>query len=189
MSDIPAPSTSSSGDFFGSEWHITAHEKLAVRGSLSFLRAFGPDTSSTVPANTWTAIVLDPAGEPWRQFGQPCWEWIGPGDPDYALSPAGIRCLIEGVYDLAGSVMFNPAQATGTRGVNITEVKGPYAGQWNLATGLPVPKSTNTPVLVAGETYQYAGNIIELQAWSDTATSTLANPQSEWLSACLIAAK
>jgi len=68
-------------------------------------------------------------------------------------------------------------------------VKGPYAGQWNLATGLPVPKSTNTPVLVAGETYQYAGNIIELQAWSDTATSTLANPQSEWLSACLIAAK
>jgi hypothetical protein len=154
---------------------------------LSFLRAFGPDTSSTIPANTWTAIVLDPAGEPWRQFGAAYWEWIAPGDPDYALSPAGIRCLQEGVYDFTGSVVFNAAQGTGTRGVRILEVKGPYAGAWQIATSIPMPKSTVTPVLVSGEAYQYAGNIVELQAWSDTATSTMANPQSEWLSATLIA--
>ena len=154
---------------------------------MSFLRAFGPDASSPLPANAWTAIGLDPAGEPWRQFGTATWEWIGPGDPDYALSPAGIRCLREGVYDFAGSVVFNPAQATGTRGVQVVEVKGPYAGQWQLTTSIPVPKSTNTPLIVAGEAYQYAGNIVELRAWTDTATSTMANPQSEWLSATLIA--
>ena len=154
---------------------------------LSFLRAFGPDVASAIAANTWTAIVLDPAGEPWRQFGTAAWEWIAPGDPDYALSPAGIRCLREGVYDLVGSIVFDPATGTGTRGVRVIEVKGPYAGQWQLTTSIPQPKSTNTPVLVAGETYQYAGNIIELQGWSDTATTTLANPQSEWLSTTLVA--
>jgi hypothetical protein len=149
---------------------------------------FGPDTSSAIPANTWTAIDLDPSGEPWRWFGRPCWEWVGPGDPDYALSPCGIRCLVEGIYSLAGSVVFNPGQGTGARGVNITEVKGPYAGQWNLATSSPMPKATNIPLLVSGETYQTVGNIIELQAWTDTATSTTANPQSEWLSATLVSA-
>ena len=152
----------------------------------SFLRAFGPDASSAIPANTWTAIVLDPAGEPWRQFGTACWEWIGPGDPDYTLSPAGIRCLKEGIYDLTGSVVFNPATGTGTRGVRVIEVKGPYAGQWQLAQAIPMPKNSVAPVMVGGETYQYVGNIIELQSWSDTATSTMNNPQSEWLSACLI---
>jgi hypothetical protein len=49
-----------------------------------------------------------------------------------------------------------------------------------------MPKGTLIPIIVAGESYQYAGNIIELQAWSDAATSTNANPQSEWLSATLI---
>jgi hypothetical protein len=167
---------------FGQQWQPAGAPAWA-----SFLRAFGPDTPSTIPASAWTAIVLDPAGEPWRQFGATCWEWIPPGDPDYALSPAGIRCLQEGIYDLTGAVVFSPAQGTGTRGVQIIEVKGPYAGQWQLVTSIPQPKSTNTPVLVSGETYQYAGNIVELQAWSDTATSTIANPQSEWLSATLIA--
>jgi len=71
--------------------------------------------------------------------------------------------------------------------VQVVEVKGPYAGQWQLTTSIPVPKSTNTPLIVAGEAYQYAGNIVELRAWTDTATSTMANPQSEWLSATLIA--
>ena len=154
--------------------------------STSFLRAFGPDTSSTIPANTWTAIVLDPAGEPWRQFGPATWEWIPPGDPDQAISTAGIRCLTEGVYDFAGSVVFNPAQGTGTRGVRVIEVKGPYAGQWQLTMSIPMPKSSLAPVLVAGESYQYVGNIVELQAWSDTVTSTNSNPESEWLSATLI---
>jgi hypothetical protein len=169
------------GPHFWSAEHAGAHH-------MSFLRAFGPDASTSLPANVWTAIVLDPAGEPWRQFGPACWEWIPPGDPDYTLSPAGIRCLKEGVYDFTGAVVFNPAQATGTRGVQVVEVKGPYAGQWQLAMGIPIPKSTNTPLLVSGEAYQYAGNIVELQAWTDTATTTLANPRSEWLSACLIAA-
>ena len=154
---------------------------------LSFLRAFGPDTSSNIPANAWTAIVLDPAGEPWRQFGTAMWEWIGPGDPDYSLSPAGIRCLKEGVYDLAGSVVFNQSQGTGTRAVRVIEVKGPYAGQWQLTQSIPMPKGNLIPVMVSGESYQYAGNIIELQAWTDSATSTMNNPQSEWLSATFIA--
>jgi hypothetical protein len=158
----------------------------ALQHSDSFLRMFGPDASTTIPANAWTAIVLDPAGEPWRQFGQKCWEWIPPGDPDYTLSPAGVRCLVEGCYDFAGSVVFSAAQGTGTRGVRVIEVKGPYAGQWQLTTNVPVPKGNLNPVIVAGEAYQYAGNIVELQAWTDTATTTMSNPQSEWLSAARI---
>jgi hypothetical protein len=163
-------------------WVLT----LAPPPGDSFVRAFGPDTSTTIPVNAWTPIVLDPAGEPWRQFGEQAWEWIGPGDPDYALSPAGIRCLKEGTYDFVGSVVFNQATGTGNRGVRVIEVKGPYAGQWQLTTAVPMPKASVAPVLVAGEAYQYAGNIVELQAWSDQATSTLANPQSEWLSAARI---
>jgi hypothetical protein len=168
------------GPHFWSTEHVAAH-------GMSFMRMFGPDTSTTIPANTWTAIVLDPAGEPWRMFGRQDWEWIPPGDPDYSLSPAGVRCLREGVYDFAGAVVFNAAQGTGTRGVQIVEVRGPYAGQWSLVQSVPMPKGNLNPVLVAGEAYQYAGNIIELQAWTDTATSTMANPQSEWLSATYIA--
>jgi hypothetical protein len=173
-----------------SDYDIGAHfwdRKHTDAHTASFLRAFGPDTATTIPVSTWTAIVLDPAGEPWRQFGRPCWEWIGPGDPDYAVSPAGIRCVQEGVYDFAGSVVFDIGQGTGTRGVRVIEVRGPYAGQWQLTQSIPMPKATLIPVMVGGETYQYAGNIVELQAWSDTATATAANPQSEWLSATLIA--
>ena len=155
---------------------------------LSFVRTFGPDTSTTIPNGTWTPIVLDPAGEPWRWFGQHCWEWIAPGDPDYALSPAGIRCLTEGVYDVVGSVVFNAAQGTGTRAVQVIEVKGPGTGQMALVTSVPIPKSIDTGVLVAGEAYLYAGDIIELQAWADQNTSTTPNPQSEWLSVTLISA-
>jgi hypothetical protein len=169
-------------------WVMTLAEPVTtLASSESFVRAFGPDTSTSIPANTWTAIVLDPAGEPWRFFGEQCWEWIGPGDPDYALSPAGIRCLKEGIYDFAGSVVFNQAQGTGTRAVRVIEVKGPYAGQWQLTQSIPMPKGGPLiPVIVAGEAYQYEGNIVELQGWSDTATSTTNNPQSEWLSAAKI---
>ena len=152
----------------------------------SFVRAFGPDAASTIPANTWTPIVLDPAGEPWRFFGDQSWEWIAPGDPDYALSPAGIRCLKEGIYDFVGSVVFSAAQRTGDRGVRVIEVKGPYAGQWQLTQGMTMPNTAVAPMNVTGEAYQYAGNIVELQAWSSVATSTSNNPQSEFLSATLI---
>jgi hypothetical protein len=158
----------------------------ALEHADSFLRMFGPDTSTTIPANVWTPIVLDPAGEPWRQFGVKCWEWIPPGDPDYSLSPAGVRCLVEGIYDFTGSVVFNQGQGTGQRAVRVLEVKGPYAGQWQLTTSVPMPKGNLIPILVSGETYQYVGNIVELQAWTDTATSTTSNPQSEWLSAARI---
>jgi len=157
-----------------------------VPGLDSFLRAFGPDAATTIPANAWTAIVLDPAGEPWRQFGDTCWEWIGPGDPDYSLSPAGIRCLKEGVYDFVGSVVFSATQRTGDRGVRVLEVKGPYAGQWQLTQGMTMPNTAVAPMNVTGESYQYAGNIVELQAWSSVATSTSSNPQSEFLSATRI---
>ena len=153
----------------------------------SFLRAYGPDASSGIAANTWTPIVLDPAGEPWFQQGEVCWEWIPPGDPDYSLSPAGIRCLKQGIYDLVGAVVFSQVQSTGTRAVRIMQVKGPGTGSWQLTQSIPLPKGgPSVPVLVAGESYHYVGDIIELQAWSDTATSTLANPQSEWLSATAI---
>jgi hypothetical protein len=162
-----------------------------VDPSYSFLRAFGPDPSTTVPANAWTAIDLhpgDPGGEPWRQSGVTCWESIPSGDPDYSLSPNGIRCLKEGIYDWAGSVVFNQGQGTGTRAVRVIGVKGPGANQWQLAQSIPMPKGSLIPLVVAGETYQYVGDIVELQAWSDTATSTQNNPQSEWLSAALLGA-
>jgi hypothetical protein len=156
--------------------------------SASFVRAFGPDTSTAIAANAWTAIVLDPAGEPWRQFGTASWEWILPGDPDYALSPAGIRCLRDGVYDFAGAVVFSSTQRTGDRGVRVIEVKGPYAGQWQLTQAMTMPNTVVAPIIVAGEAAQYAGNIVELQAWSSVATSTTSNPQSEWLSAVRLGA-
>jgi hypothetical protein len=171
------------GDFWVTGWEGMSAFPSAVPGLDSFLRAFGPDTASAIPAYAWTAIVLDPAGEPWRQFGDTCWEWIAPGDPDYALSPAGIRCLKEGVYDFVGSVVFSSAQRTGDRGVRVLEVKGPYAGQWQLTQGMTMPNTAVAPMNVTGESYQYAGNIVELQAWSSVATSTAANPQSEFLSA------
>ena len=174
------------------EGRLTTNEAdittLTNRNVLSFVRAFGPDTSTTIPANAWTPIVLDPAGEPWRFFGKHCWEWIPPGDPDYSLSPAGIRCLVEGIYDVVGSVVFNAAQGTGTRAVQVVEVKGPGTGLMALVTSVPIPKSVDTGVLVTGEAYIYAGDIIELQAWSDQNTSTTPNPLSEWLSVTLIAA-
>ena len=174
-------------DGYAPVWRDTGaefvYEQVAESGVQgSFLRAFGPDTPTTIPANTWTPIVLDPAGEPWHQFGEVCWEWISPGDPDYALSPAGIRCLKEAVYSFAGAVVFTAAQGTGDRAVNVTEVRGPYAGEWNLVQSMPMPKVANAGVLVSGETYQFVGNIIELHAWSSVATETTTNPRLEWLS-------
>jgi len=148
----------------------------------SFVRAFGPDTATTIPANTWTKIPLDPAGEPWRQFGDQCWEPISVGDPDYAAYGGCMRCLQEGVYDFVGAVIFNSAQSQGDRGVDIQELRGPYAGQWDLVTSTPMLKVGNAALIVAGETYQYVGNIVILQAYSTFATSTTPNPRSEWLS-------
>jgi hypothetical protein len=148
----------------------------------SFLRAFGPDTATMVPATTWTVLPLDPAGEAWRQFGDVCWEWVPPGDPDYALYGGGIRCLKEGIYDMVGAAVFDASNQTGDRACQVIEVKGPYANQWRLATSMPMPKVALGGVIVSGETYQYVGNIVQLQAWASVNTQTTSNPQSEWLS-------
>ena len=148
-----------------------------------FVRAFGPDTPTPIPANTWTRITLDPLGEPWRQFGETCWEPITPNDPDYATYGGCVRCRKEGVYDLAGAVIFDSATQTGDRAIEVQEARGPYAGAWRLVTSIPMPKVVLGGVLVSGETYQYVGNIVELCAYSTVATQTTADPQSEWLSA------
>jgi hypothetical protein len=49
-----------------------------------------------------------------------------------------------------------------------------------------MPKVAQGSVLLAGETYQYVNNIVELSAWASVATATTANPQSEWMSAARI---
>jgi hypothetical protein len=155
----------------------------------SFARAFGPDSSTAVPANTWTRIPMQVVGstEPPRQFGEQAWEIVpASGDPDSALWAGCIRCLKEGTYDLAGGVIFDPAQQTGDRAISVQEMRGPYAGAWDLQTSMPMPKVAAGGVLVSGETYQYVGNIVALRAWSSVATQTTANPQSEWMSAARI---
>ena len=153
---------------------------------LSFVRMFGPDGPTSIAANQWTPIVLDPAGEVWLQFGEKCWEPILPGDPDYFEFPAGVRCLKEGVYGFAGGVIFDSANQTGDRAVDVTEAKGPYANRWNLVASQPMPKVSDAGLIVSGEAYQYVGNIVELRASSTVATVTITNPQSEWLSAVLL---
>ena len=158
----------------------------SISAPFSFVRAFGPDESTPLPADQWTAIVLDPAGEPWRQIGEVCWEPILSGDPDYALSSAGVRCLIEGIYDFGGAAIFNPAQPTGSRGIRIFGIKGSHAGDLGLIAGIPAPKNILIPVTVSGNAYADVGDIIELQLWTDTATATMSDPKSEWLSANLV---
>jgi hypothetical protein len=153
----------------------------------SFVRAFGPDTATTIPASTWTRIQLLPAGEPWRQFGEVCWESVPTsGDPDSASYAGCIRCLKEGIYDLVGGVIFDSSNQTGDRAISVSEERGPYAGAWDLVTSMPMPKVATGGVLVGGETYQYLGNIVSLRAWASVATATTAVPQSEWLSATFI---
>jgi hypothetical protein len=68
----------------------------------------------------------------------------------------------------------------------VSEQSGAYAGQWQLVQSMPMPKVAGGAVLVSGETYQYVGNIVALQAQSTVATQTTANPNSEFLSATFI---
>ena len=149
----------------------------------SFLRVFGPSTATAIPANVWTTIPLTGS---WRQFGQTDWQLIVPGDPAYGTNPGQIRCLREGIYDLVGAVIFDASNQTGDRGVYVSEQTGAYAGQWQLVQSMPMPKVAGGAVLVSGETYQYVGNIVALQAQSTVATQTTANPNSEFLSATFI---
>jgi hypothetical protein len=149
----------------------------------SFLRAFGPTAATAIPANVWTTIPLTGT---WRQFGQTDWQLIVAGDPDYATYPGCIRCLREGIYDLVGAVIFDASNQTGDRGVYVHEMTGAYAGQWQLVQSTPMPKVAGGAVLVSGETYQYIGNIIGLQAQATVTTATTANPNSEFLSATFI---
>jgi hypothetical protein len=165
------------GPHFWSQEHRDAHV-------LSFLRVFGPTAATATPANTWTVIPL--TGE-WRPFGEVNWQLIAPGDPDYATFPGCLRCLREGVYDFTGAVIFDASNQTGDRGVNVTELRGPYVGYWDLVQSTPMPKIANGAVLVAGEAYQYVGNIVALRANATVTTATTANPQSEFLSATLVA--
>jgi hypothetical protein len=186
MTDVPAQSTSDEADNFLGPWHIQSHEMLAVRGAMSFLRVFGPTTATPVPANQWTVVPL--TGE-WRPFGEPCWELVpASGDPDSASFAGCLRCLVEGVYDFTGAVIFDSSNQTGDRGVNVTELRGPYAGSWDLVQSTPMPKIANGAVLVAGETYQTVGNIVGLRANATVTTATTANPNSEFLSVTLISA-
>jgi hypothetical protein len=149
----------------------------------SFLRAFGPTAATTIPANVWTTIPLTGT---WRQFGQTDWQLIVAGDPDYATYGGCIRCKREGIYDLVGAVIFDASNQTGDRGVYVHEMTGVYAGQWQLVQSTPMPKVAGGAVLVSGETYQYVGNIIGLQAQATVNTATTANPNSEFLSATFI---
>jgi hypothetical protein len=149
----------------------------------SLTRAFGPSSATTIPANVWTTIPLTGA---WRQFGQTDWQLIVAGDPDYGTYPGCIRCKREGIYDFAGAVIFDASNQTGDRGVFVTELKGPYAGQWGLATSTPMPKVAGGALIVSGEVYCNLGDVFALQAQATVTTATSANPNSEWLSATFI---
>ena len=150
----------------------------------SFARVYGPTTATTIPASTWTRIPL--TGTP-TQWGSQTWQIVpATGDPDSASYAGCIRALAEGTYDLGAGVVFDPSNQTGDRAIHVAELRGTYAGQWNLETSMPMPKVAAGGVLIAGEIYAYVNDIIELSAWSSAATATTANPQSEWMSAARI---
>jgi hypothetical protein len=154
------------------------------RVALSFLRVFGPTGSTPIPANTVTRIPL--TGE-WRPFGSVNFQLIASGDPDFAAFGGDLRCLVEGLYDLTGTVVFSTAQNAGDRACAVTEVRGTYAGYWRLISSTPMTSKPDAGLLVAGEAYLYVGDIIELQAWSSQSTATSAAVDSEFCSAALIA--
>jgi hypothetical protein len=137
------------------------------------VRVYGPTASTTIPANAWTLIPL--TGE-LLQFGPASFVLLTEGA--YA---GGLECTVAGLYALTGAITFNPIKQSGAIAVWITELKD--ATSWDLKqTGVPAG-NLETPQLVSGEAHLDVGDIIGLQAWSNTATSTTANPRSEWLSA------
>jgi hypothetical protein len=152
--------------------------------ALSFLRIFGPTTPTPIPANTVTPIPLTGAS---RQFGTANWQLIVPGDPDYGAWPGCLRCLVEGLYDWTGGVVYSTAQNAGDRAVAVATVVGQLAGYWKLVQSTTMTQRPDAGLLVSGEAYQFVGDIVQLQGWSSTSTATTANPQSEFLSVALIA--
>jgi len=150
----------------------------------SFARVYGPATATTIPANTWTRI---PMTGTLTQWGAQTWQIVPPtGDPDSASYAGCIRCLAEGTYDLGAGVVFDPSNQTGDRAIHIADLRGTYAGSWNLETSMPMPKVAAGGVLIAGEIYAYVNDIFELSAWASVNTATTSNPQSEWMSAARI---
>jgi hypothetical protein len=150
----------------------------------SFARVYGPNSATTIPANTWTRIPM--TGTP-TLWGVQTWQIVpATGDPDSASYAGCIRCMVEGTYDLGGGVVFDPGNQTGDRAIHIADLRGTYAGSWNLETSMPMPKVAAGGVLIAGEVHAYPNDIFELSAWSSAATATTTNPQSEWMSAARI---
>jgi hypothetical protein len=139
----------------------------------SLTRVYGPDTATPIPINAWTLIPLTGA---WHEFEETAFERVDTGP--YA---GGIRCLVEGIYTLAGSVIFDPSNQAGTRGVWVTELQ--TVESWDFRDSGSAAKSLPTPMIVNGEAHLSVGDIIGLQAYSSVATATTTNPNSEWLSA------
>jgi hypothetical protein len=148
----------------------------AVASTESGLRIYGPTASTAIPKETWKLIPL--TGEQ-RVSGSLNFKLLTTGP--YA---GGLECLDAGIYDLVGAVSFNPIKRTGTVAVWITELKDTQS--WDLKqSGVPAG-NLETPQIVSGEAHLDVGDIIGLQAWSDTETSTTTNPLTEWLSATKI---
>jgi hypothetical protein len=142
----------------------------------SAIRVYGPTVATTIPKEVWTLIPL--TGEQ-RTYGLVNFRLLTTGT--YA---GGLECLTAGVYDLVGAVSFNPIKKTGAIAVWVTELKDTQS--WDLKqSGIPAG-NLETPQLVSGEAHLDVGDIIGLQAWSDTETSTTSNPLTEWLGATWI---
>ena len=154
---------------------------------VSFTRMFGPDTATSLPANTWVSLPLEPdAIQPVLEVGDKCWVPVNQGDPDYSSHPNGIRCLRDGIYSFSAAAIFDNNQGTGDRGIRIVEVKGPNVGLPGLVVSQIMPKFSDAGLLVSGDAYEYIDSIVELQVRSTVNTSTTATPKSEWLCVTLV---
>jgi hypothetical protein len=143
----------------------------------SLLRAYGPNTSTPIPAETWTIVPL--TGE-WRQrVGPACFTPVTSGPHAGAM-----RCERTGVYALAGAVRFDPVNQAGTRGVWLTDPQ--TTDEWDFVDSAAAAKGVPTPVMVGGEAYLSVGEMVALLAWSSVATATTDSPLSEWASATLL---
>jgi hypothetical protein len=141
----------------------------------SFGRLFGQNAATTLPAATWTLVPLIAAGE-W-QTGDDCFTLVPTGQ--YA---GAIQCTRAGLYSLGGSVIFDPANQTGDRGVRVTELAGSESGFLGFITSGAMLKVAQAPMLVAGQAELNVGDVMGLQAYASVPTATVDNPNSEWLS-------
>ena len=153
---------------------ILAPPPPPASGSLG--RFFGQNASTALPATTWTLIPLIAADE-W-QIGDDCFNLVTAGQ--YA---GAMQCFRAGIYSVAGSVIFDPSNQTGDRGVRVTELSGTQTGFLGLITSGSMLKTAQAPMLVSGAVSLKQNDIIGLQAYSSVTTATTSNPNSEWLSA------